>query len=154
MNANKVQILSHKFLKSWKGYSGNFTNYFIYISGECQPGFKSSSPDTLKCEPINRCLNTGNGTTTTCHANASCHYLGPDQFLCTCHEGYTGNGTHCSRKCTTLATFSVKSIYYLFLPMMMFLYTYIVSSALLAISVIPFLKNIVQILTILPISVK
>ena len=98
MNANKVQIFSHKFLKSCKDYSGNFTNYFIYILGECQPGFKSSSPDTLKCEPINRCLNTGNGTTTTCHANASCHYLGPDQFLCTCHEGYTGNGTHCSRK--------------------------------------------------------
>ena len=74
---------------------------FIYFSlGECQQGFESviSSPNNsmLNCEPINHCLNT-----TTCHANASCHYLGPDQFLCTCHQGYSGNGTHCSRKCTT-----------------------------------------------------
>ena len=73
---------------------------YLFFLGECQQGFESviSSPNNsmLNCEPINHCLNT-----TTCHANASCHYLGPDQFLCTCHQGYTGNGTHCSRKCTT-----------------------------------------------------
>lgn len=74
--------------------------FIFFFLGECQQGFESviSSPNNsmLNCEPINHCLNT-----TTCHANASCHYLGPDQFLCTCHQGYTGNGTHCSRKCTT-----------------------------------------------------
>ena len=76
----------------------------LYISGECQTGYEdfkvktnssliTSTTTALDCQPINHCLNE-----TSCHANATCQFLGPDQFSCTCHQGYAGNGTHCSRK--------------------------------------------------------
>ena len=76
----------------------------ICISGECQTGYEdfkvktnssliTSTTTALDCQPINHCLNE-----TSCHANATCQFLGPDQFSCTCHQGYAGNGTHCSRK--------------------------------------------------------
>ena len=67
-----------------------------FLSGDCAQGYNKSSQDTestFQCNPINECLNAS-----TCHPNATCLYTGPGSHQCQCNEGFTGNGTHCTRK--------------------------------------------------------
>ena len=72
--------------------------FFLFcFPGDCPQGYYKSSQDEIsavfQCNPINECLNAS-----TCHPNATCHYSGPGSHQCQCQEGFTGNGTHCSRK--------------------------------------------------------
>lgn len=79
---------------------------------QCQPGYQKSGPQCL-CESTwtarfgwtrlllelenvllfftakNPCLQS------VCHVHASCEHTGPDQHLCTCREGYGGDGKVC-----------------------------------------------------------
>ena len=67
-----------------------------FLTGDCAQGYYKSSQDTestFQCNPINECLNAS-----TCHPNATCLYTGPGSHQCQCNEGFTGNGTHCTRK--------------------------------------------------------
>ena len=73
----------------------SFLTISFVIAGECEAGYEANNAMGLhlECLPINKCLNQ-----TTCHPNATCHFKGPAQFGCQCTEGYSGDGSACSRK--------------------------------------------------------
>ncbi|KAG7215107.1 hypothetical protein INR49_022755 [Caranx melampygus] len=54
---------------------------------QCLPGYEKSGD---QCLSMNPCLRP------VCHAHASCVHTGPNQHLCACHQGFTGDGRICS----------------------------------------------------------
>ncbi|XP_066523931.1 stabilin-2 [Hoplias malabaricus] len=51
---------------------------------KCKPGYTG-----LECTSINPCLKK------VCHEHAACMHTGPNQYSCTCAEGYQGDGLVC-----------------------------------------------------------
>uniref|UniRef100_A0A673BK44 Stabilin 2 n=1 Tax=Sphaeramia orbicularis TaxID=375764 RepID=A0A673BK44_9TELE len=58
------------------------------LACQCMPGYRKDSPNA-QCLSINPCLQR------ICHAQATCIHTGPNQHMCACNEGYSGDGHVC-----------------------------------------------------------
>ncbi|KAG7277660.1 hypothetical protein CRUP_025345 [Coryphaenoides rupestris] len=56
--------------------------------GPLQGGERRVQPQRRVDQPVS-------GRDRGCHANADCIHAGPNKTLCTCHQGYTGDGQKC-----------------------------------------------------------
>jgi len=61
----------------------------------CDASYTCGAPQV--CEEPDECA-AWSGLSNNCHVNASCAKV-PGSYLCSCNDGYTGNGTHCEPVC-------------------------------------------------------